>query len=80
MTHLLFLLPMFGLMGLGALGLWLRGQWELDDYEADLVGLAAQGLRVRTDSDVADIAYRKMQQMLSKASRGRTSAVSSLTD
>lgn len=33
MTHLLFLLPMFGLMGLGALGLWLRGQWELDDEE-----------------------------------------------
>lgn len=41
-----------------------------DGYEADLVGLAAQGLRVRTDSDVADIAYQKMRQMLSKASRG----------
>lgn len=41
-----------------------------DGYEADLVGLAAQGLRVRTDADVADIAYQKMQRMLSKASRG----------
>lgn len=41
-----------------------------DGYEADLVGLAGQGLRVRTDSDVAAIAYQKMQNMLVKASRG----------
>lgn len=39
-------------------------------FEADLVTLTSQGLRVRTDSDVADIAYLKMSQMLSKASRG----------
>lgn len=31
MNDLFFLLPVFGLMGLGALGLWLRGQWGLDD-------------------------------------------------
>lgn len=33
MTNLIFLVPVFGLMGLGALGLWLRGQGALDDEE-----------------------------------------------
>jgi hypothetical protein len=39
-----------------------------DGYEADIVGLSAQGIRVRTDSDMADIAYTRMQGILSKAS------------
>lgn len=36
MTDLIFLVPVFGLMGLGATGLWLRGQAALDDEERSM--------------------------------------------
>lgn len=38
-----------------------------DGYEADLLGLVKAGLRLRTEEDVQDIAYARMEQLLSEA-------------
>lgn len=35
-----------------------------DGYEADMAGLVENGLRVRTESDIADSAYRKLEEMM----------------
>lgn len=41
--------------------------WTEDGHEADVVSLAAAGLRVRTDDDVKAIAYKRMQMLVSSA-------------
>lgn len=35
-----------------------------DGHEADMAGLVEDGLRVRTESDIADSAYRKLKEMV----------------